>query len=111
MKHCILEYQREGTCFHEFQKGKFDGKTFWKSNSLLLSDDKLMECMEFIEKICAVIPEYNPYDVTEVIPEQWKQIEKKMKNVQGLSKEVFWEIDKWAKKTFETYECFTIIGL
>ena len=64
MKHCILEYQREGTCFHEFQKGQFDGKTYWKSNSLLLSDDKLMECLEFIEKLCNVIPEYSPYEMT-----------------------------------------------
>lgn len=111
MKHCILEYQREGTCFHGFQKGKFDGRTYWKSNSLLLSDDKLMECIDFIEKLCSVIPEYSPYEIIEINQEQWKQIEKKMKNVQGISKEVFWEINKWVKKTFETYDCFTILGL
>lgn len=33
MKYCCTELDRKGTCYHEFQKGKFKG-SFWKEDSL-----------------------------------------------------------------------------
>lgn len=31
----------KGGCYHEFVKGKWDGKTFWSDDSLMLDDDIL----------------------------------------------------------------------
>lgn len=39
MKYFILDEKKEHTAYHEFQKGKWDGETFWKPDSLLLSDE------------------------------------------------------------------------
>ena len=43
MKFFCTELERKGTCYHEFQKGKWDGKTFWKTDSLLLHDNIMCE--------------------------------------------------------------------
>jgi hypothetical protein len=39
MEYFITEDYRTNTAYHEFRKGKFDGVTFWKSDSILLSDE------------------------------------------------------------------------
>ena len=39
MKYFVKNSERESTCYHEFYKGKWDEKTFWKEDSLLLHDD------------------------------------------------------------------------
>lgn len=42
MKYFITEEKRKGTCYFEFQKGKFKGK-FWLQDSLYLHGDKFDE--------------------------------------------------------------------
>ena len=49
MKYFCTEDKRVGTCYHEFQKGKWDEHTFWKEDSLLLSDDVLVD-LEFFQQ-------------------------------------------------------------
>lgn len=39
MKYFITNSEKIGTCYHEFYKGKWDGETFWKEDSLLLHDE------------------------------------------------------------------------
>ncbi|MCM1473187.1 MAG: ribosomal protein S18-alanine N-acetyltransferase, partial [Muribaculaceae bacterium] len=40
MKYFIYENQRgDATYYHEWYKGRFDGVSFWKSDSLLISED------------------------------------------------------------------------
>ena len=34
MRFFCVESERKGTCYHEFQKGKWDEKTVWKADSL-----------------------------------------------------------------------------
>ncbi|WP_253287444.1 hypothetical protein [Clostridium bornimense] len=38
MKYCCTELERKGTCYHEFQKGKFND-FFGEKDSLLIHDD------------------------------------------------------------------------
>lgn len=33
MKYFVTDRERDGTCYHEFYKGRWDGKTFWKEDS------------------------------------------------------------------------------
>ena len=39
MKYFVYNNQRDGTCYHEFYKGKWDGKTFWKDDSICIDDN------------------------------------------------------------------------
>ena len=41
MKYFVNDSERKNTNYHEFQKGKWDEKTNWKSDSICLSDDIL----------------------------------------------------------------------
>lgn len=37
MKYFCSVNNRAGTCYHEFYRGKWDDKTFWKSDSIVKS--------------------------------------------------------------------------
>ena len=110
MKFFICEDQRRGTCYHEFYKGKWDGRTFWKSDSILLHDD-LMYDGGFVEAIVCVIKEYDPFGETMISIEQWRRIGEIVQSKDDKAKELYKEADQWLKEVFETYDCFTILGI
>lgn len=111
IKYFVIDSKRQGTCYHEFYKGKWDGITFWKEDSLSLHDDVLYECNGFTEAILAVIPSYNPVDITEISYSQWKKIGQIIEEKDQKVKELYQEADEWAKEVFEIYDCFTILGI
>lgn len=65
MKYFIFDNQRNSSSYHEFYKGKWDEKTFWKSDSILLHDDYLYN-NGFVDAIVEVIPTYDPFGETEI---------------------------------------------
>ena len=111
MKYFVFDKDREGTCYHEFYKGKWDEKTFWKSDSLCLYDDILYDNIGFVEAIREVLPNYDPYGVTEISAKQWKEIGSFIINKDISSIALYQEADGWLKKVFQEYDCFTILGI
>lgn len=111
MKYFILANERRSTCYHEWQKGRFDGVTFWKSNSLLLSDDII--CELFLEErlFKNVFDNYESYGETEVSKAQWEAVLKMAAEIGGEIGECIAEADVWVQETFEEYDVFTMIGL
>ena len=109
MKYFVFDYQRDGTCYHEFYKGKWDGKTFWKSDSISLSDDDLDY---FYDAIREVIPQYDPYGDTEISIDQWNKIGEMILTKHIKTQEIYREADDWLKsQVFPKYNCFTILGI
>lgn len=111
MKYFVTNNERESTCYHEFYKGKWDGSTFWKEDSLSLHDDIMIENKGFEDAIRAVIPTYDPCGETEVSFEEWKKIGRIIKQMDECSQELYQEADAWLKDVFKEYECFTILGI
>lgn len=74
MKYFIKDKDRKGTCYYEFYKGKWDGESFWKTDSILLQDDIVFQNEEFIDAILEVVPSYNPFGETEISNVEWKAI-------------------------------------
>lgn len=110
MKYFITENERTGTCYHEWQKGHFDGVSFWRNDSLLLHED--MHYKFHLEEIFKILmPHYNPCGEVEVSKTQWVLILKKADEIGGDVAECIHEADIWAKETFEKYEVFTMIGM
>lgn len=110
MKYFISDDERCSTCYHEWQKGHFDGITFWKSSSLLLSDDIMCKlCLESLFK--SVFDKYESYGETEVSKAQWESVLKKATEIGGEIAECIYEADVWVQETFEEYEIFTMMGL
>jgi hypothetical protein len=109
MKYFIVAEEKENTAYHEFQKGKWDGKSFWKPDSLLLSDE--IYCELHLLELFKIVPGYDPYDSIEINRQQWDTIKEKAivfgAEVQALVKEA----DPWVKRNYETSEVFTILGL
>ena len=109
MKYFVCNSQRDGTCYHEFYKGKWDGHTFWKADSISLEDDYLFN--GFVDAIASVVPNYDPFGETEISIEEWNEIGKIILTKDNESQEIFNEADRWLQKVFEDYTCFTILGI
>ena len=115
MKYFVTDEQRVGTCYHEFYKGKWDEKTFWKNDSICLHDDILYRVSVFEEAIVAVLPTYNPFGETEVYPAQWEEIGRIIRQKDNEDNkeaiELYSEADAWVQAVFSSFECFTILGM
>ena len=109
MKYYCTNSTKKGTCYHEFQKGKFEG-SFWHEDSLLLHDDILIH-LNLKNLFMSIIPHYNSYNETEVTPNDWKEIYIKACEIGGETKVVIEELNSWAEATFISHGLFTILGI
>jgi hypothetical protein len=109
LKYFIRLNKMEHTAYHEFQKGKWDGETFWKSDSLLLSDEIYREL--HLLNLFRIIPGYDPYEITEINRAQWNMIKENAATLGTEVQDLVKEADFWVKENFETSDVFTIIGL
>lgn len=110
MKYFVEVKDMVNTVYHEFQKGHFDGVTFWKEDSICLHDD--IVCALGLEELFAsVIPQYCSTEEIEVNEEQWNEMVQKAAHIGGEVKECITEADAWVKNTFAEHGVFTIIGV
>lgn len=110
MKYFVLAPQRNGSCYYEFYKGKWDNKTFWKEDSICIHDDVVFQ-HEIDKLIMEVAPNYNPFGETEIRKEQWQKLVVLSKDIGGEVEEIIAEADEWAQLVFTQHSCFTILGL
>ena len=96
MKYCITIDKKQGTCYHEFYRGRWDEVSFWKKDSLLLHDDILFSMIGFVEALETAFPDYDPFGETEVSVEKWRQIGEIISKKSRESQELYAEIDEWA---------------
>ena len=110
MKYFVVNKERKNTVYHEFQKGKFDGKTFWKEDSIFLSDDILFT--SGMEKLFSdTVSGYKSYSESEIDIELWNNIKRKARDIGGEVYECVSEADEWVRNTFVEYDVFTVIGV
>ena len=111
MKYFIKDKDRKGTCYYEFYKGKWDGESFWKTDSILLHDDIVFQNEEFIDAILKVVPSYNPFGEIEISNVEWKAIGQFIELKSTTVREIYFEADEWLQEVFTEYDCFTILGI
>lgn len=110
LQYFCTEENRVGTCYHEFRKGKWDGHTFWKEDSLLLSDDVLVE-LELGKLFRRNLYGYDPYGPVEVSKEQWLMLLEAANQAGGVQMEALQEANEWVQECFAEAEVFTILGI
>ena len=110
MKYFVMNYEREGTCYHEFYRGKWDNESFWKDDSIYLHDDVLIENRGFAEALL-LIPNYDPYRDTEVSADDWAKLGKVIRQDDHGSIELYDEANAWLEEVFKIENCFTILGI
>lgn len=111
MKFFITTKEKTGTCYHEFYKGKWDNKTFWKDDSILLHDDVMVSHKGFEEAIKTVVPSYYSYGETEISADEWSKIGQLIIQKDKESIELYEEANEWLKNVLSEYGCFTILGV
>ena len=112
MKYFVYEGDRKasgGTCYFEFQKGKFKNK-FWLKDSICIHAD-LFDELSLFQLFADSIGMFDYYGPTNVIKKtQWNIIiENSKKNEQW--KAVVEELTPWVDECFTEHECFTICGI
>ncbi len=110
MKYFCFDHERKGTCYHEFYKGKFDGFSFWKNDSLFIHDDIHYE-LGMKDLFLSVIPEYNDCGEIEVNMDQWNRIKYNAFYIGGHLYQAILEADIWVQETFLNCSVFTMIGM
>ena len=111
MDYFIYEYQRKGTCYLEFYKGKWDNKTFWKKDSILIDSDIFLDCKDFVDSILKIIPTFDPFGVTEISYDAWEKIGKIILRESTQSQEIYYEADELLKNAFAEHGFITILGV
>lgn len=111
MKYFVTDSERIGTNYYEFYKGKWDGETFWKEDSISVHDNVLYENQGFVEAIIEVKHSFDAFGVTEISPGDWKNIGEVILQKDCNCQELYFEADDWVQDVFKTYDCFTILGI
>ena len=110
MKYFCKEEDRNGTDYHEFQKGKWYKQTHFDSHSILIRDDLFREIG--LKSLCEkCIPEYDYYSGSVITEATWKKMLKEAKKQGGALEEALLEAEPWAKDNFLTEESFSILGI
>ena len=112
MKYFVNEKERKasgGSCYFEFQKGKYRNK-YWLKDSICLHADLFDELLLF-RLFANSLGTFDYYGPTNVInKEQWYIIVEKSKENEQW-KIVIEELMPWVEECFNKYDCFTICGI
>lgn len=110
MKYFVYDNERKNTVYHEFQKGSWDGHTYWKKDSIYLSDD-LLFTFGIRDLFVSIIPNYNDYSEFEIDKELWNCIMLKAQQIGGDVYALIMEANEWVTNTYLYHSVFTIIGV
>ncbi|MDE6502704.1 MAG: hypothetical protein K2L10_11510 [Ruminococcus sp.] len=106
MKYFLSKDELRGTDCHEFFKGKWNN-LFWNDDSIYIYDEDFTDTG--LKKLFLdVMPEYSPYESTEITPEDWKLI---CDASFGRTKEAVKDLNDWVQEVFAEYGLFTILGI
>ncbi|MDE6034937.1 MAG: hypothetical protein K2G36_03400 [Ruminococcus sp.] len=106
MKYFIRKDELRGTDCHEFFRGKWNN-LFWNDESIYIYDEDFTDTG--LKKLFLdVIPEYTPYEATEITPEAWQAI---CETSFGRTKEAVKDLNDWVQEVFAEYGLFTILGI
>lgn len=109
MEYCCFNNQRTGTCYFEYQKGKFEDN-FWLDSSIYLHAD-LFDKLNLYQIFVKAVPEFAYYGITEIDREKWNLLIVTANQIGGSIKCVFHEIDSWVNLFSPTENVITILGI
>ena len=115
MNYFVNSDERRGTCYHEFTRGKWDGRTFWSDESLYLRDDYMSDLKLYELVVKPVFEEFGQkfarFGANEVTRELWESMLSQAMDVGGEVWALFAEITAWAEKSLSDGGSFSILGM
>ena len=110
MKYFTTEYLSSN--YNEFQKGNWNGYTFYKEDSVYLDDNILYDARGLFDAILEVFPEMRKEEIEPVIDrEDWARIGRLIPPEDHFSTDVYNDLHQWVQNVFEEFGCFTIIWI
>ena len=98
-----------GTCYFEFQRGRFRGK-HWLDRSVFLDGD-LFNSLKLWDIFAQALPDFNYYGTTTVTPAQYEKLNALALQRGGDTAALIRELDHWVQDCFLTETVFTICGI
>ena len=108
MRYFIPASERQGSCYFEFQPGRWRGRC-WLPGSILLADER-WEALRLTELFGGVLPEFDYFGVTPVSPGQWERIAARSRDDADW-RAVIDEAAPWAEASFARHCVISILGL
>ena len=111
MKYFCLNKERNGSCYHEYQKGN-NTENNWSNTSVFIDDDISreigMDDMNF-----NIIKSYDPYSAMRYIitMETWNRMLEYANKAGGDLQAALLEIKPWVDENFRLEKYFTIITI
>lgn len=104
--YCLTNAQRSGTCYFEFQRGRFQG-VYWKDTSIYLDADDF----DRLQLYKIFPPEFQYYGETVITASQWRQVCLNAQAIGGEAEMLLKELEPWAQECFQMEPVFTILGI
>lgn len=115
MNYFVNNDERRGTCYHEFIRGEWDGKTLWSYDSMYLRDDYISDLrlceLVFNPSFAEFGGKFNRWGQNTVNRALWESMLSKAVDTGGEVMDLFFEISPWVEKSLSAYETFTILGM
>lgn len=111
MKFFVDNFTRRGTCYHEFTRGKWDGKTYWSDSSLFLRDDYMNDLQLYELVFKNAFEKFNRWGNNVVTREIWERMLSLAEDAGGEVRELFFEVTPWVEKNFAEHDVFSILGI
>ena len=108
MRYFIPASERQGSCYFEFQPGRWRGRC-WLPGSILLADER-WEALRLTELFGGVLPEFDYFGVTPVSRGQWERIAARSRD-EADWRAVIDEAAPWAEASFARHGVISILGL
>lgn len=111
MEYFCLNDEREGSCYQEYQQGRFEGN-HWLTGSLFMHDDIACE-IGIYDIFFDVIETYDPYSACPytITKSVWDMIVGKAVAKGGKVRMAISELTPWAEENFKIHEEFTVIAI
>lgn len=111
MKYFCLNKERNGSCYHEYQKGN-NSEGHWSNSSVFIDDDLSRE-IGMNDMNFKIIKKYDPYSAMRyrITKEIWNRMLEYANKTGGDLQAALLEIKPWVDENFKTEEFFMIITI
>lgn len=101
----------KGGCYIEFAKGKWDGRTHWRDDTLFLDDDLFNALGLYRDVFSKVFEAFNCWGPNRVTRDDWERLQVLAEECGGAVKDMFAELTPWVEDNFSEFEEFWILGV
>ena len=107
-----LDFDTNSTNYLQIYWGPYDENRFWAKDSLYIAGD-------VFDSVCGMkllyqsgaLPQFDFYDDTVVTQSDWERMWEVLSSIGGDPAAFVSELSEWVGNGFDSFDCFTIVGV